>query len=403
MWWEASNTVTQAAYSIAAISRSGNVVTATTTGAHAVTAGRIVKVAGSTGGATSFNGTFQVQYANDNTHISWFQTGANESGTASTGTVTNYKSAPSNNVKMNHVEVIGPESVSSTINTIGAGSSPYTLTTLTPHFAFIGDTIIINGGGSDTSYNCAYIATGIPTSTTITAVVLPATGCAPSGSGSTGGTLTSGSSGIRIAHRDAATEQVSGVHFTDIFVQGDQLGGSVNCFESDNGGNVKGFEFENIQTNGCRFGMSGFASGQFVVTNYEGGLNTPDTTPQLAAIDFVNNAGQIVIKGTESEGSNYRFFVSSASPGAANIQLEGISWQGTAPTDDVVINFGSALTHWRWLPLYQQPGCRLCPFHSDGQPIIRHAYTKPYLHWQYLHEHRYWMRWSQLWIYSSER
>ena len=65
LWFDASNTITQVAYKVSAISRSGNVVTVTTTAAHAVTPGRIVKVAGSTGGTTSFNGTFQVQYAND--------------------------------------------------------------------------------------------------------------------------------------------------------------------------------------------------------------------------------------------------------------------------------------------------------------------------------------------------
>jgi hypothetical protein len=343
IWFDASNTVTQVVYNISAISRSGNIVTVTTA-THAVTAGRIVKVAGSTGGATSFNGTFQVQYANDDTHISWFQTGANESGTASTGTVTNYKSAPSNNLKLSHVQVTGHEAVRSAITSISSGASPYAITTPSAHDVFIGDTIVANGTLSDPSYSCAYIATAIPSSTTITAVVLPGTQCAPSASGSSGGTLTSGSAGIRVAHRDVSTEQVSDIHFADLFIQGDQTGGSVNCIEADEGGNVKGFLFENVQANGCRYGFNGFQSAQFSVYGYEGGLNTPDSTPQLAAIDFVNNAGQIFIQGSESEGSNYRFFVSTASPGAANTHLDAISFQSIAPTDDVVIEGGGALT-----------------------------------------------------------
>ena len=341
LWFDASNTATQVAYNISAIARSGNVVTVTTTAAHAVTPGRIVKVSGSTGGTTSFNGTFQVLYSNDNTHISWAQTGADESGTA--GIVTNYRSTPSNNLKISHVQVGNPEGVATTISSISSGASPFTITTTTPHFIFLGDTIVARGGSGST-YDCAYLVSAIPSSTTVTAVILPGTQCAPDAAGSTGGMLLSGSSGVRIGHRDISTEQVSSVHFSDLFVQGDQTGGSINCLEADTGGNVKDFIFNYLLLGGCRYGVNGFSSGQLSVYGYIGNMVTPDATTQLAAIDFVNNGGQIFIQGAESEGSNYRFFTSTASPGGANTHLDAISYQSTAPTDDIVIQGGGALT-----------------------------------------------------------
>ena len=109
IWVDASDTLSATVvYNLSAIARSGNVVTATTATAHSVVSANIVKVAGSTGGATSFNGTFQVLYANDSTHISWIQTGPNESGTVSTGTVSNYKSSPSNNVIFRDLDIYSP-------------------------------------------------------------------------------------------------------------------------------------------------------------------------------------------------------------------------------------------------------------------------------------------------------
>jgi hypothetical protein len=342
LWFDASNTITQVTYKVSAISRRGNVVTVTTTKAHAVTPGRIVKVEASIGGTTSFNGTFQVQYANDNTHISWFQTGRNESGTLSTGTVTNYKSTPSNNLKISHIQVYGHESVSSAITSITGINPAFTITTTTPHFAFLGDTVVARGGTNST-YNCAYLVGAVPSSTTLTVQVLPGT-CGPDNSNSTGGTLLSGSSGVRVGHNDPQTEQVSGLNFTDLFIQGDQLGGSVNCLEADNGGNLKDFLFSNLQFNGCRYGVNGFESGNLTVTGYVGGLVTPDATPQLAVIDFVKNGGQITINGAESEAANSRFFVSTGGPGASTISFTGVSFQGAAPADDIVIAAGGALT-----------------------------------------------------------
>jgi len=89
--------------------------------------------------------------------------------------------------------------------------------------------------------------------------------------------------------------------------------------------------------------VNGFNSGQLSVYGYIGSMVTPDSTLQLAAIDFVNNGGQIFIQGAESEGSNYRFFVSTSSPGSTNTHLDAISFQSQAPTDNVVI-VGGALT-----------------------------------------------------------
>jgi hypothetical protein len=72
--------------SIASITRSANVVTVTMQAAHNLLPNDQAVIAGVTGGATSFNGTFPVASITDSTHFTYNQTGPNESGTNSTGT-----------------------------------------------------------------------------------------------------------------------------------------------------------------------------------------------------------------------------------------------------------------------------------------------------------------------------
>lgn len=367
LWFDASNTVTQTSYNISAISRTGNVVTVTTASPHAVTAVRIVKVAGSTGGTTSFNGTFQVLYANDNTHISWAQTGPNESGTASTGTVTNYKSSPSNNLGLTRVKVSNPESVSSVISAIQGTATSTSLTTSTAHFIELRDTVIVRGV-TDTSYNCAWLVTAVGTSTTATLKVLPGEGCSPSNAASSGGTVLSGSSGIRVGHVDTATEQVSQLMGRDVFIQGDQLGGSVNCLECDGQGNVKNFAFDNVIVNGCRYGFNGFNSGNFNVTTYNGGNVTPDSSTQLSAADFVNNSGQITVDGGEIEAGNDRFFVNTGTIGST-VHLDGISFQSNCPTDDICVSWGGQMTITA-SSFYNRRASNAVPYLSCGNPLL---------------------------------
>src|SRR4029077_6290106 len=62
----------------------------------------------------------------------------------------------------------------------------------------------------------------------MSSVILPGTSCAPSRTNSTGGILLIGSSGCRVGHADSLTEQVSSLYFSDLFVLGDQTGGSIN-------------------------------------------------------------------------------------------------------------------------------------------------------------------------------
>lgn len=71
---------------ISSITRAANVVTVTTQTAHNLLAADQAVIAGVTGGATAFNGTFAVSGITDATHFTYAQTGANESGTPSTGT-----------------------------------------------------------------------------------------------------------------------------------------------------------------------------------------------------------------------------------------------------------------------------------------------------------------------------
>jgi len=59
---------------------------------------------------------------------------------------------------------------------------------------------------------------------------------------------------VGVGHNDALTEEVASLHFIDLFVQGDQTGGSINCLEADESGNVKDFIFEFLLFNGCRYG-----------------------------------------------------------------------------------------------------------------------------------------------------
>ena len=336
LWFDSSDSVTQVTYNLSSIARSANVVTATTTTTHTITPGRIVKIAGSTGGTTSFNGTFQVLYSNSNTTVSWVQTGANESGTGLTGTVTNYHSTPSNDIKIEHVKSSAGVAVQSSISAI-SGTNPTAVTTSTPHFIQNNDTVCLRGV-TDTSYIGCYIAQ--PTSsTTANLTVLAYTGVSPSGTASSGGTLLSGSSGLRFSHADSATPQVAAVYANDIFVQGDQLGGTANCIESDNQGNTKDFVFINPQFDGCRYGFNGFNSGNFNVVGMGGTEVTSDTTkPTLATSEFVNIGGEVTVTGGEFEPPYGRLFL-----GTGTIHFDGASFQGAAPTDDQIIRWSGQL------------------------------------------------------------
>jgi hypothetical protein len=337
LWIDASNTSTPATYTLSSIVRAGNVVTATTPSAHAVSADQIVKVAGSTGGTTSFNGTFRALYSNDNTHISWIQGGSDESGTASTGTVANYQSTITNNVKLDWIQVNNPEAVATTISAI-SGTNPVQVTTATPHFINSGDQTCLRNV-TDTSYIGCYLAT-VTSSTTANLVPVSSIGMSPSGTASSGGTLLTGSSGIRFSHHTGATPEISAVHGSNLYMQGDQLGGTAVCIESDNGGNTKDFIWENMQFNGCRYGFSGFQSGNFNVLGYTSSLSAiVDTLPTLRTVDFVNMQGQITVTGAEMEGFNETLFA-----GSGQIHLDGISYQSQTPTDDMMVHWGGSLT-----------------------------------------------------------
>lgn len=72
---------------ITSASRASNVVTVVTLVPHGLVNADIVLIAGVTGGATSFNGTFPVTYINS-TAFSYTQTGATETANPNTGTST---------------------------------------------------------------------------------------------------------------------------------------------------------------------------------------------------------------------------------------------------------------------------------------------------------------------------
>lgn len=74
---------------LATISRNANVVTAVTVGPHGLIMGDQATVVGVAGGATSFNGVQTVTAAPGPNSFQFAQTGANEAGTSSTGTVAN--------------------------------------------------------------------------------------------------------------------------------------------------------------------------------------------------------------------------------------------------------------------------------------------------------------------------
>jgi hypothetical protein len=71
---------------ISSITRTANVVTVTTVSAHNLLATDQAVIAGVTGGATSFNGTFAVASISSSTVFTYAQTGGNESGNPNTGT-----------------------------------------------------------------------------------------------------------------------------------------------------------------------------------------------------------------------------------------------------------------------------------------------------------------------------
>ena len=71
---------------ISSIARAANIVTVTTATAHNLLATDQAVIAGVTGGATSFNGTFAVASITSTTVFTFAQTAATESGTPNTGT-----------------------------------------------------------------------------------------------------------------------------------------------------------------------------------------------------------------------------------------------------------------------------------------------------------------------------
>jgi hypothetical protein len=71
---------------IASIARAGNVVSVAMQAAHNLLANDQVVIAGVTGGATSFNGTFPVASITDSTHFTFNQIAGDEAGTPNTGT-----------------------------------------------------------------------------------------------------------------------------------------------------------------------------------------------------------------------------------------------------------------------------------------------------------------------------
>ena len=82
----------QSAFTIGSASRTGSVVTMTTTGAHQMLAGNVVVIAGITGGAgTSMNGTFTIGTVANGTTLNYTSAGSAGSGVVTAATAFGYR------------------------------------------------------------------------------------------------------------------------------------------------------------------------------------------------------------------------------------------------------------------------------------------------------------------------
>lgn len=146
-------TYTTGAYNISTITRASNVVTVTFTATHSVVTGQTIYISGSTGGATTFNGAFTVTGTPSGTQITYAQTGANESGTPSTGIGTHY---------------YGTYGFVTCLSLVRA-SNVVTVTTATTHYLTTGQLVTISSStGGATSFNGTFVVASAPTSTTFT-------------------------------------------------------------------------------------------------------------------------------------------------------------------------------------------------------------------------------------------
>jgi len=335
LWIDATNTTTQTpppGYTISSITRSGNVVTATI-GAHTIASPFIIKVAGYGGVNSSFNGTFRVLYSDLNNTVSWMQGGSDTTVGGGAPTVTKYQSEPSNRIILRQVGIFAAKAVATAVTSLtGPLSTLFTLTTTSPHLLNAGDLVVYKGGTNQT-YFAPYTVTAVASSTTATLIAAGALAVFPDNNNSTGGTIYSDATGLRIAHRDALTPE-AGASLTgyDLFFLGDGLGSSICALKADDSGNVKDFEFFNVDVAYYRYGFYGFNSGNFSVVGYTGALSTPDTLANLCTIDFFQ-VGPALIASAETENTNNRF-VSTTLSSEAPIRLDSVSVQGSAPTDD---------------------------------------------------------------------
>ena len=333
LWFDATNELSSStSYSDSAITRASNVVTATI-GTHTIVSPYLVRVAGVTD--TSFDGTFRV-ISYTATTVTWIQSGGNAS--SSGGTVVEYKSAPSNNLAMNRVSFGAAEGITSTVTSMTGSYPTIALTTTTAHKLTVGDIAIYRGGGAtDATYLGAYRVAAIPTATTATLTAVQYT--SQSGTGSTGGTMVSGSTGLRFGHAASNTEQVSDFISSDLYFYGDDpTGGTgVSAVQSDEGGNVKDFVFNHPRVYGYRYGFAGFLSPYFTVRDYQAAVYTPDTSVDgLASVDFLQ-CSPASIDGAETEPyANNRFFYSTAAGSPVYINNVAVL-NDVAPSDDIVI------------------------------------------------------------------
>ncbi len=337
VWTDSSNTLpATTTWTISSISRDANgVVTVTTTAPHDFTVQQIAKIENVSGDNGSFNGIFHVLAVDSATTFKYIQGGAATSGSG--GTAKNYKSAIASGNVYRHLIFSNPDSQTAAI-TSATGTNPITVTTSTMHYLNPGDPVIISGA-TNTSYNGAWQVQSITSSTVAVLVPLPgSTQLNANGAGASDGTLQGGSAGLAFSHSDALTPQVDSVIVEHVRVQGRNNGINMVAFRAFNGGNTKNFSFSGVQPNGVRYGFYGFISGLLNVRDLHGSLFGDTGTTSTWGAAFIGNHGQIQITGAEMEDTGAaRFFVSTATPNNLSLGIDALSWQSTAPADDIVI------------------------------------------------------------------
>jgi len=148
--------------------------------------------------------------------------------------------------------------------------------------------------------------------------------------------VAAGGVAIAIGHPGCISQQVSEVSIKDSFAQSYGVPGQGEGFQTFCGNNEKNFTLSHDSFVGWSIGVDwAQASGYMRIDSPVFGNTTVS--------DIKSGTGQLTVTGGESETANARFLTGGCGNNAGAANIIGFSWQSSAPSDDIVINFNCQL------------------------------------------------------------